>query len=452
MQLAGFHSTFNIQHSKFKINFPGIQHSKFKINNVSVILDQAKLLLEQGRPKDAEVKIKQFLQQEPDNDYALSLLARCLYDRKQFDEGIAVIQNAIRLDPEESFYFYLHAFGHYQKNNSFLAIDNLNKAILLNPWHAEYYGLLSFVLLGDKKFNGALQKANEGLAVEAENITCLNARSMALNKLKKTEEAFATMQNALAQDPDSEFTHTTIGWNLLERGKHNEAAKHFREALRINPVMQNAQSGLKEALKSKIPPYKWLLQYSFWVNNQGKKLKTAMPIIMFLIFRALILIFRQSSATAGLVWIVAGLYLLFVIGSWTMNSIANFFLLFHPDGKYALSNAEKWSAITVVTAMLGGFIIMGLALFTPLVNGTVYEAGFFAAGLVCLSLALPLGEIDYPLRFKKTNKRNVFSLLLAGVGLLSILSVVFFPAQALMIMAVYGAGFLLYNWSGVLRY
>jgi len=333
-----------------------------------------------------------------------------------------------------------------------LAIDNLNRAIQLNPWHAEYYGLLSFVLLGDKKFTEALQKANEGLAAEAENITCLNARSMALNKLKKTDEAIATMQNALAQDPDSEFTHTTIGWNLLERGKHKEAAAHFREALRINPVLQNAQSGLKEALKSKIPPYKWLLQYSFWVNNQGKRLKTAMPIILYIVFRVLITIFRQNSATAGLVWVVAGIYLLFVIGSWTMNSIANFFLLFHPDGKYALSKSEKWSAITVVTAMLSGITILALALFTPLANGTRYEEGFFAAGLVCLSLALPLGEIDYPIRFSTNNKRNIFSLILAGTGLLSLLSVVFFPAQALIIMAVYGAGFLLYNWSGVLRY
>ena len=419
---------------------------------MNIILDQAKLLLEQGRPKDAELKIKQFLQQEPDNDYALSLLARCYFDKKEFDQGIEVIQKAIRIDPVESFYFYLHAFGHYQKNNSFLAIDNLNKAIALNPYHAEYYGLLSFVLLGDKKFNEALLKANEGLAVEAENITCLNARSMALNKLKKTDEAIATMQNALAQDPDSEFTHTTIGWNLLERGKHKEAATHFREALRINPVMQNAQAGLKEALKSKIPPYKWLLQYSFWVNNQGKKLKAAMPIIMYVLFRLLIVIFRQSSSTAFLVWVVAGLYLLFVIGSWTMNSIANFFLLFHPDGKYALTNTEKWSAISVVAAMFTGFVILGLAIFTPLAIGTVYEDGFFAAGIVCLSLALPLGEIDYPIKFTKDNKRNLFSLLLTGLGLLSILSVVFFPAQALMIMGGYGICFLLYNWSGVLRY
>ncbi len=328
---------------------------------MSVILDQARLLLEQGRPKDAEARIKQFLHEEPENDYALSLLARCLFDRKQFPEGIAVIRNAIALAPEESFYYYLLAFGYYQSDKPALAMDNLNKAIRLNPYHAEYYGLLSFLLLGEKDFKTALDKANEGLAVEAENITCLNARAMALNKLKKTDEAMATMQNALAQDPDSEFTHNTIGWNLLERGRHQEAAIHFREALRINPMMQNAKTGLKEALKSKILPYKWLLQYSFWVNNQGKKLKTAMPIILYIGFRLLITVFRQNSATAGLAWVLAGIYLLFVVGSWTMNSIASFFLLFHPDGKFALTHTEKWSAITVVTAMLTGFIVLALA-------------------------------------------------------------------------------------------
>lgn len=420
---------------------------------MNVILDQARLLLDQGRPKDAEIKIKQFLQQEPDNDYALSLLTRCLYDRKQFDDGIAVIRNAISLAPEESFYYYLKGFGHYQKDDSVAAIDNLHKAIQLNPYHAEYYGLLAFILLGTKNFNEALGKANEGLAIEADNITCLNARAMALNKLKKTDEAIATMQNALAQDPDSEFTHTTIGWNLLERGKHQEAAKHFRESLRINPVSQNAQGGLKEALKSKVPPYKWLLQYSFWINNKGKKLKRAMPILLLIVFRVLITLFRQSDATMGLAYVAGGIYLLFVIGSWTMNSIANFFLLFHPDGKYALSGTEKWSAITVVTAMLTGFAILSLALFTGVGKGTAYdEDTILAAGLVCLSLALPLGEMDYPIRFKMANKRNRFSFLLVITGLFSLLAVLFFPAQALLLVLLYGVGFLLYNWSGVLRY
>lgn len=416
------------------------------------MLDQARLLLDQGRAKDAEAKIKQFLQQEPNNHYALSLLARCLFHRKQFDEGITVMQDAISFQPEESFYYYLLAFGFYQEDKSKPAIDNLNRAIVLNPWHAEYYGLMSFVLLGERQFNTALEKANEGLALEADNLTCLNARSMALNKLKKTDEAIATMQDALAQDPDSGFTHNTIGWNLLERGRHKEAATHFREALRINPVMQNAQSGLKEALKSKIPPYKWLLQYSFWVNNQGKRLKVAMPIILFVGFRLLIGLLGQSSSTEVLGGVVAGIYLVFVIGSWTMNSIANFFLLFHPDGKYALTNTEKWSAIGVVSAMVGGFALLGMAAsFSSFAKGTAYEGIFLVTGLICLSLALPLGEMDYPIDFKNTKKRNRFSLILTGLGIFALLFTAVFPAQALIPISLYGVCFLLYNWSGVLR-
>ncbi|HTL10664.1 MAG TPA: tetratricopeptide repeat protein [Chitinophagaceae bacterium] len=417
---------------------------------MSVILDQARLLLEQGRAKDAEIRIKEFLQQEPDNHYAISLLARCHYHRKQFNEGLQLMAEAIRLQPEESFYYYLRGFGFYQLDKPQPAIDSLQRATVLNPWHAEYYGLLSFVWLGEKKFEEALLKANEGLALEADNLTCLNARSMALNKMKKTEEAMATMQDALAQDPDSEFTHSTVGWNLLERGRHKEAVVHFREALRINPNMQSAQSGLKESLKSAIPPYKWLLQYSFWVNNQGKRLKTAMPIILYIVFRLLMAVFQQSSKTIIFAWILAGFYLLFVIGSWTMNAIANFFLLFHRDGKYALSNTERWSAIAVVSAMTSGLLLVAISFMESF--GISNQELLLAAGLVLLSLALPLGEIDYPVQFKNTAKRNVFSLLLIALGLLSLLCALIFPAQALMMMAVYGVGFIIYNWSGILRY
>jgi uncharacterized protein HemY len=43
------------------------------INN---LLERADLLLAQGRHKDAEEFIKQALEQEPENDEALALLAR----------------------------------------------------------------------------------------------------------------------------------------------------------------------------------------------------------------------------------------------------------------------------------------------------------------------------------------------------------------------------------------
>ena len=97
-----------------------------KLYRVSVILDQARLLLEQGRPKDAEIRIKEFLQQEPDNHYAISLLARCMYHRKQFNEGLQLMTEAIRLQPEESFYYYLRGFGFYQQDKPVPAIETCN--------------------------------------------------------------------------------------------------------------------------------------------------------------------------------------------------------------------------------------------------------------------------------------------------------------------------------------
>ena len=158
-----------------------------------------------------------------------------------------------------------------EKNDHAAAIENINKAVSMYPYAPEYYGMLSHIFIAEKNFRTALLKANEGLALDAENINCLNARSIALNKLKQTDAAIETMQNALAKDPENETTHATVGWNYLEKGKHKDAATHFREALRINPSSESAREGLKEALKSKIAPYRWILQYSFWINNKGKK-------------------------------------------------------------------------------------------------------------------------------------------------------------------------------------
>ena len=110
---------------------------------MEILLDRARLLLDQGRTNDAIREVKQFLQEEPENDEALSLYARCLYNKNEISEGIKVTLQAIRLEPENSFYFYLLAFGYYKqdKNNSALLkpcivntplVVKVNKVIQVN--------------------------------------------------------------------------------------------------------------------------------------------------------------------------------------------------------------------------------------------------------------------------------------------------------------------------------
>lgn len=414
--------------------------------DTQVMLERAGLLMDQGRYKDAETHIRQVLEQEPGNDYALSLLGRCYLNSKQYDKGIEVIRQAIVIDPNESFYFYLLGFGYYQKTEAFASITNLEKAIELNPYVAEYFGLLAFVLIEERRFEEGLKKANEGLALEADNVTCLNARSTALNKLRRTDDAIDTMNNALAKDPDNEVTHTTIGWNLLERGRHKDARGHFMEALRIDPNFSSAKTGLKESLKSKILLYKWLLQYSFWIHNKGKNFQVALPIILYIVFRVLIKISEADKSTESIAWILGGIYIFLIVTSWTIGSIANFILLFHPLGKHSLSNTEKWSAINAVTALVTGIAIM---LLSGLAAGTRYEEGFFLMGLLCLSLALPLGHIQYPMRVKGQNWRAVYAVYLVGVGLTAVLVFLITPSVFMPLFVLYGIGFLIYNWAGL---
>ena len=417
--------------------------------NIDILLERAKVLLEQGRNKDAQQQLQQALQNDPGNEYALSLMGRCLYNQKKYDEGINFIKQAIAIRADEDYYFYLLAFGHYYKDQNMVAQRMLDKAIQLNPYVADYFGLSALIFIEEVELKNALKKANEGLEIDPENITCLNARATALNKLKQTDAAVETMQTALKQNPENEFTHTTIGWNFLEKGRHREAASHFREALRIHPNLEGAQTGLKQALKSRIAPYRWLLQYSFWISNKGKNLQWILPLALFAIVRILIAVLGKESNFSLAVVLVIGLYLLFVITSWVINPVANFTLLFNKDGKYALTNSEKWSAITSVSALVAGVVILALSYF--LASPDSLSSSAFIPGLICLSLALPLSNMQFPITFKTKKTGAYVSFILVVLGLFSILMLFIDKEGATFFLVVYFILFIGYNWTGLFR-
>lgn len=418
--------------------------------DASQFIERAGLLLEQGRTADAVKQINIALQQEPDNDRALALFARCQYNQKEFDAGIETLQKAISIDPENSYYFYLLAFGFYRKDMNQLALETLRQSIQINPYFAESYGLMAYVYCDDKDFKRALEKANEGLAADPANITCLNVRSIALNKTKQTDAAIETMQHALAQDPDNEFTHSTIGWNYLEKGNNKIAAKHFRESLRINPNFHNAKDGLKEALKSKIPPYKWLLQYSFWINNQGKKTRWIIPLALYISVRVLATVFNQSKHTENIAGIIIGLYLLFVLTSWLINPIANFMLLFHKDGKYALDITEKNSAITVVSTLIAGCICLLVGLALPNQYDKLFVS-LMVAAIAFWAMALPMGRVQYPLSFNTYGLQNKIAWGLIVLGLLTVLLAFMYLPAAIITGACFLVIFVINSWAGIFK-
>ncbi len=83
----------------------------FAVNNH---IQRARLLLQQGRLRDAEKEIGFALRENPDDAEALLLLAECKVDGKHYDEAIQLLHNCIALEPDYHRNYYMLSFCHYR--------------------------------------------------------------------------------------------------------------------------------------------------------------------------------------------------------------------------------------------------------------------------------------------------------------------------------------------------
>ncbi len=405
-------------------------------------IERARLLLSQGRIKDAEKEASYILKENPADDEALLLLAECKVDIKQFAEAEILLKQCIGSRPDYHRPHYLLGFTYYQQSNAIAAKEELDKAIALNPWYAAYFGLYAYVLIDEKNYKAALDKANTGLAVYAEDISCLNARSQCLFRLKNKQDAYDTIKEALAVNPEDDFTHTNIGWHFLETGKHKNARQHFREALRINPQNNRARQGYKESLKSNLLPYRWMLMFSLWLSAKSKKARWITIIIIWLAVRLLSGV--SSAAGWGIVtYIIIGLYILFVVFSWVGASLANLMLLLSKEGKYVLSKNEKYVAASVGIVILSAIIVACFGGYLPSVKN---DAQYFAA-LTIIALTLPLSRVEYCIMLQKKFSL-IYTLLLIAFGVIASVSMLLFYNDSTTIMAcVFLAALVVYTWT-----
>src|SRR3954449_924210 len=127
----------------------------FAVNNH---IQRARLLLQQGRLRDAEKEIGFALRENPDDAEALLLLAECKVDSKQYDEAIRLLGNCIALEPDYHRNYYLMAFCYYRMNNRGEAVEYIRKAIALYPYASAYYGFFACIFFVMRFFYVGLEK------------------------------------------------------------------------------------------------------------------------------------------------------------------------------------------------------------------------------------------------------------------------------------------------------
>ncbi len=406
------------------------------------LLRRAELLRRQKRFKDAEREVGVVLQSDPEDVEALIILGHCKIDTKQFEEATTILKQCLQYESNKDYVFYLLAFTCYQQSDNKTALTYLHEALSIFPYNPGYFALAAHIHLDDKDYEKALLAADSGLVIDAENVSCLNARSSALFRLNKKEAAHETIQEALSLDPENYITHTNYGWHHLEKGRHKEAANFFREALRINPNYAYAKQGYKASLKSKLIFYRWLLQGNLWLSRQKKNFRLGMILGIWLLVVGIDTA-GDNTPLQFICELVMILYFAVVVFSWLGSSLANLYLLTTKHGHYILTNQEKWSARMVGLSLLTGFIL----LFSLQHLG----ASYLIVPAIVASFSIVFNEMDFPIRPFRPKGRVLFSHIILTIGLLCCLLACFNLTLASGLASGYGLFFLGFIWSGSVR-
>jgi tetratricopeptide (TPR) repeat protein len=214
-------------------------------------LERGRLLHKQRRYDLAVVEFRKALAEDPEDAYAMSMLALALTRLGRAGEAMAQAKAAIAAEPEMAFcYFVLTSaflasterkrripiLAKRQERRRLLAARAfILEAVRLDPSNATYLAVLAAMELDFGEPMRALEYANKGLAAKPDNAQCANLRAKAQARLGLIVSASRTLDAALAQDPENDTTHQTSAYLNMITGHREQAVDHLTESARINP-------------------------------------------------------------------------------------------------------------------------------------------------------------------------------------------------------------------------
>ena len=376
--------------------------------------ERALILFRQGRFADAESEFEQTLSADPHNANAHAMLGLCLAERKELQRASEETDAAVGLEPDLAFAHYARAKVLSDRNRGEEAGAAINEALRLDSFNPSYYSLQAGIRFGQRRWQDALDSAEHGLSIDASHSGCVNLRAMALVQLGRKTEAGAAIGEALSHDPHNAVTHANQGWTLLHQGEHRKALEHFREALRLDPELDWARSGMVEALKARHLVYRLMLRYFLWMSRLARGAQWGLIVGLYVGFQVLGRAAREHPEWAPFIWPLLIGYIVFAYLTWIASPLFNLLLRLNRFGRYALSNAQRVTSNWIGGAFLAAIVSLIVFAMTRRVEALLASAYF---ALMVLPLA---GMFRAPAGWPRTIMK-LYTASLAALGAVALI-------------------------------
>jgi tetratricopeptide (TPR) repeat protein len=382
---------------------------------------------------------RQALTNEPDDALAHALLALALAHLEQGKDAVDAGRRAVALAPELSFAHYALGWALLERAELNAAERSAQEALRLEP-DSHGYALLAQIYVRRKRWAEAIKAAEQGLQIEPEHPGCANLRALSLGALGRTDVAAALVNDVLALDPDDAFGLTNRGWLMLRQSRPQEALESFREALRLDPTLDWARTGIVEALKARSALYRFVLRYELWVASLTSRAQWFLILGLFFGGRVVRALLRSNPGLWPVLGPLMALYIFVVFGSWIANPLSNLLLRLNPFGRLALNRAE-----TVASNVVGGCLVaavIGVAAYAMTSN-----AGWIVLAIVSAFLLIPVGGTARAHGSRAFRPLLVAAALLGACGIASALLVFSRMGMGDLLFGVFLLGTVVYGWG-----
>ena len=218
--------------------------------NPTVLFQAAQQAHNAGRLDEAERGYRQVLQVAPRDANVLSWLGSLLLERGRWEEGVAVLDASLAIDPTQQLMLTNRGNALIELGRFDEAMASYQAAIDLEPElsRSAAYHNLGVYLQGLGRSEEAIRMFDRVIALEPDTADAWANRGVGLSILGRHEEALVAFERALELEPLSVPAMTNRGICHYQAGRTEQALEAYREAMNVNGPDPDLLSNMALAL------------------------------------------------------------------------------------------------------------------------------------------------------------------------------------------------------------
>jgi Flp pilus assembly protein TadD len=134
------------------------------------------------------------------------------------------------------------------------AIADYNKALEINPMHAEVYNNRGLAYGKKGQYDQAISDFNKALEINPRDAEAYNNRGVAYGSKGQNDEAISDYSKAIEIDPEGLKAYHNRAQQYTLKGQYDQATSDLKKALEINPKNTDAYNGLAWVLATANAP------------------------------------------------------------------------------------------------------------------------------------------------------------------------------------------------------